>query len=212
MGGGGWTFHLIFYRIPKNASTSIYNHLGDFNLIKKHEKRFVENCDPRIYKNWFDPTHAKPNEAYKIFKHEIANYNSFCVVRNPWDRALSMYKFSEKHNLKKLYGIQDDISFETFCEILDERRDDAYFIGSHKQIEWTKGFYPPNVILKYENLTEGFSNMLKDFGVSHISPNLPHLNKTEHSHFSDYYNTRTKKIIASVFEEDIDAFKYTFLG
>ena len=37
MRGGGWTFHLIFYRIPINASSSIYQHLGNFNLINKHE-------------------------------------------------------------------------------------------------------------------------------------------------------------------------------
>jgi hypothetical protein len=35
-----WIWSMIFIRIPKNASTSIYNHLGDFNLIHKHKKEF----------------------------------------------------------------------------------------------------------------------------------------------------------------------------
>ena len=42
MGGGGWILHLVFYRIPKNASTSMMNHLGNLNLIKKNEEKLVD--------------------------------------------------------------------------------------------------------------------------------------------------------------------------
>jgi len=79
--GHKWILHLIFYRIPKNASTSMTEHLGQFNLIKKHEKTFNELADKKLYKGWFDPTHAKPNEVYNVFKREVANYFSFCIVR-----------------------------------------------------------------------------------------------------------------------------------
>lgn len=94
--GDRWIFHLIFYRIPKNASTSMTEHLGQFNLIKKHEKRFYELADRKLYKGWFDPTHAKPTEVYNVLRREMANYFSFCIVRNPWDRAVSMYHFAQK--------------------------------------------------------------------------------------------------------------------
>jgi hypothetical protein len=210
MNGGNWTFHLIFYRIPKNASTSIFNHLGDLNLIKKHHQKFAENCDQKLYRGWFDPAHAKPSEAFRILGHEIGNYKSFCVVRNPWDRAVSMYKFAEKENLKELYQIKVDHTFENFCDILQERQDDPYFIATHKQVDWLQGIYPPKTILRYETLNEDFPNMLKDFGALHISPQLPHLNQTKHSHYSDYYNENTKRIIGKIFEKDVDAFKYTF--
>ena len=211
MRGGGWAFHLIFYRIPKNASTSIFNHLGNLNLIKKHEEKFREHCDQKIYKKWFDVTHAKPDEAYKIFKHEIQNYKSFCVVRNPWDRVISMYNSIITEGLQELYGIIGEVTFERFCGIIHEHRNDASFIGTHKQVEWTKGYYPPQKILRYETLQEDFAEMLQEFGATHISPKLPHLNKTEHTHYSDYYNTTTKQIIQRVFEKDIDTFKYNFL-
>lgn len=210
MGGGGWILHLVFYRIPKNASTSLTKHLGSLNLIKKHEKRFHEIVDKRIYKDWFDPTHAKPNEAYKVFKNELASYFSFCVVRNPWDRIVSMYNFSSKEKLGSLYNLPNDMSFEQFCHLLSDRKDDSLFIGSHKQVEWTKGYFPPKVILRFENLQNEFAAMLKDYNIHHINPEIPRLNSTKHSHYKDYYTPETKKIIANVFEEDIDVLKYTF--
>ena len=211
VGFSDWTFHLVFYRIPKNASTSIFNHLGDFNLIKKHEQVFRNNCDPKLYKNFFDPTHAKPDEVYSIFRHEIANYKSFCVVRNPWDRAVSMFKFCEKEDLmSKVYGIEGEITFKRFCHILKEEEANKYFLATNKQVEWTKGFYPPNKILRFESLSKDFSEMLKELNVSHVSSDLPHTNATNHTHYSDYYDSETKKIVSEVFEEDIDRFKYTF--
>jgi hypothetical protein len=205
-----WILHLIFYRIPKNASTSMMDHLGSINLIKKYEVLFQEKADKKIYRNWFDPTHAKPDEAYKVFKNELSKYFSFCIVRNPWDRAVSMYHFAIKERLFSLYEVNSRLSFEEFCDLLYEKKDDYSFIGTHKQVEWTQGYYPPKVILRFENLQEEFRGMLEEYNIQHINPNIPHKNSTKHSYYKDYYTPETKKIIANVFEEDIDTFKYTF--
>lgn len=210
MGGGGWILHLLFYRIPKNASTSISEHLGSFNLIKKHEKRFHELADKKLYRGWFDPTHAKPNEVYSVFKREMANYFSFCIVRNPWDRAVSMYHFAQKNDLGRLYNIKTEMTFEVFCELLKDYEDDPYFIASHKQTQWMEGFYPPTEVLRFENLQAEFFWMLKEYNISHISATLPHKNSTSHKFYQDYFNTNTKQIIKQVFEKDIDVLKYTF--
>lgn len=205
-----WIFHLIFYRIPKNASTSMSEHLGQFNLIKKHEKRFYEQADRKLYKGWFDPTHAKPTEVYNVLRREMANYFSFCIVRNPWDRAVSMYHFAQKNDLGRLYNIKTEMTFEVFCELLKDYEDDPYFIASHKQTQWMEGLYPPNETLRFENLQEEFSRMLKEYNISHIRTELPHKNSTDHKFYQEYFNTNTKKIIKQVFEKDVDTLKYTF--
>jgi hypothetical protein len=205
-----WIFHLIFYRIPKNASTSMSEHLGQFNLIKKHEKRFYELADRKLYKGWFDPTHAKPTEVYNVFRREMANYFSFCIVRNPWDRAVSMYHFAQKNDLGRLYNIKTEMTFEVFCELLKDYENDPYFIASHKQTQWMEGLYPPNETLRFENLQEEFSRMLKEYNISHIRTELPHKNSTDHKFYQEYFNTNTKKIINQIFEKDVDTLKYTF--
>jgi hypothetical protein len=210
MGGGGWILHLVFYRIPKNASTSMMNHLGHLNLIKKHEDKFHKLANQKIYRKFFDPTHAKPDEAYEILGQQLRNYFSFCIVRNPWDRVVSMYHFTKKHNIYQIYGYEQDMTFEEFCENLLERKDDDSFLPTHKQVEWTKGIYPPKEILKFENLKQDFAKMLQDYNIGHISPNIPHDNSTNHKNYTEIYTPKTKKIVANIFEEDVDVFKYTF--
>lgn len=202
---------LIFYRIPKNASTSIYKHLGNTNVIKIHETEISKNVDTRVYKNIFEPSHVKPKELISFGILDVKDYFSFCVVRNPWDRVVSMYKFSllNKGIFKKIYGIEKE-DFVSFCNIIKDRKDDPFFIGSHKQSEWMDDKNPLDKILFFESLREDFSNMIKDINLVGVGSDLPHVNKTEHKHYSEYYNSETKKIISEVFEEDIDNFRYLF--
>lgn len=206
-----WILHLLFFRIPKNASTSIYEHLGAWNLINKHQNLIRAKADQRIYKNVFDATHAKPDEVHAALGREMEKYFSFCVVRNPWDRVVSMYYFAMNKNLHQLYGIDKKISFEDFCGILLENKNNPYFIASHKQIEWTRGKLAPIAILRFESLREDFSQMLRNHGITHIHPDIPRLNVTDgRKSYREVFTGKTKNMIAEIFEEDIDNFKYVF--
>ena len=39
---------------------------------------------------------------------------------------------------------------------------------------------------------------------------LPHLNKSERTHYSNYYNTETKDAVYKIFNDDIKTFGYEF--
>tara|TARA_B110000285_G_scaffold212660_1_gene256376 strand:- start:1871 stop:2578 length:708 start_codon:yes stop_codon:yes gene_type:complete len=206
-------FHtkVAFYRIPKNASTSIYDHLGYTNLILHHIEDLTKKVDYRVYRKTFDPSHVKPDEFKDLIVGEnLKDLFSFCVVRNPWDRAVSMYLHAVDNDFKKAYGVSRDLTFDFFCHYSKERMNDPNFIGTHKQVEWTQGKYPPKTILRFENINDEFSNMVKYHNLVTVGPTLPHKNKTNHTHYSDYYNIETKKLIAQIFEEDIDTFNYSF--
>jgi hypothetical protein len=208
-----WIWSVIFIRIPKNASTSIYSHLGDFNLIKKHEKIFNDALfKNKLYKKCFSPTHAKPNEIYGIFGNLVKNYMSFAIVRNPFDRAVSMFQFAKENKLGDLYNYSNDIAFEDFCEIMEENHanDTKDFLGTHQQIEWLNGPFRPNFILRFENLKNDFKEMLDACEIKHITADIPHENSSKRSDYKDYYNSKTQKIIEKVFEKDIDTFKYLY--
>jgi hypothetical protein len=204
---------LIFIRIPKNASTSMYSHLGDFNLVHKHEKIFHDSLfRNKIYRSWFSTSHAKPDEIFKVFGRMVRDYMSFAIVRNPFDRAVSMFQHAKENNLSDLYGESADSSFEDFCEIMKESRENNIknFIGIHQPVEWLNGAFQPNFILRFENLKNDFKEMLDACEIKHISSDIPHENSSKRSDYKDYYNSNAKKIIEKVFEKDIDTFKYTY--
>ncbi len=195
-----WIWSMIFVRVPKNASTSIYSHLGEHNLIKKHEKMFIDALfKKKLYKNWLSPTHAKPDEIYGIFGNLVKNYMSFAVVRNPFDRTVSLFNGQQS-------------SFEHFCDTLKENHanNNKDFIAIHQQTEWFDGAFRPNFILRFENLKNDFQEMLDLCQIKHITADIPHSNSSNRTDYKNYYNSKTKKIIEKIFEKDLDIFKYTY--
>jgi hypothetical protein len=207
-----WVLHLIFIRIPKNASTSVYQHLGAFNLVNKYSSSFMKNVNKPLYKGWFDPTHAKPSEIASILPVKCSDYYSFAIVRNPWDRFVSMYSFANKMQIWKLFGLKEEPSFEKFCDITKEKFSNkaADFFPIQDQMEWMSGAFQPKQILRFENLQPSFEQMLLDLRVAHIPAKLPHVNSTEHKHYRQYYNDKSRKLVEEIFHRDIETFKYTF--
>jgi hypothetical protein len=207
-----WVFHLIFIRIPKNASTSVYQHLGAFNLVNKYSSLFQKNLNKPLYKGWFDPTHAKPAEIASILPVRCFDYHSFAIVRNPWDRFVSMYSFANKMHLWKLFGLKEEPSFERFCEVTKEKFENkaSDFFPVQDQTEWLCGPFEPKQILRFENLQTSFEQMLKDLRVQHIHAQLPHVNSSKHDYYKQYYNDKSRKLVEQIFYRDIEKFKYTF--
>lgn len=182
-------FHtkVVFYRIPKNAGTSICTHLCHVNLLNFHKRDLRDKFK--------EPTYIKPDEFKdSLIGENLRNYFSFCVVRNPWDRVVSAYCSGDK--------------LESFVDFCERTAGDCFGIG--RQIDWCVGKYPPTKILKFENLKEEFLQMIKSNGLITMTPDLPHFKKTDHNHYSRYYNDSAKKIVQSVFEDDIVAFDYVF--
>ena len=149
-----WVLNLIFVRIPKNASTSVYKHLGHFNLVNKYSVLFQKNLNQPLYKNWFDPTHAKPYEIASILPVKCSDYYSFAIVRNPWDRFVSMYAFANKMQLWKLFDLKEQPSFDLFCEITKEKFENNAkdFFPTQDQTQWLCGPFEPKQVLRFENL------------------------------------------------------------
>ncbi len=182
------TEHLLFLRIPKNASSSIMKVLGKRNIAQRYEKELQESLNKTIYKDFFTATHARPHELLTVISSIELDCFSFAVARNPWDRAVSMYHFAKKLGLGNLFGLDNGLSFERFCEVLQSRDGDRSFMPVFKQTEWTHSSIKVNEILKFENLSEDFSTMVKKHHIKDISPDLPHINSTVHKPYQDYFH------------------------
>lgn len=60
---------------------------------------------------------------------------------------------------------------------------------------------------RFENLESDFNRISDQIGISN---QLPHINKTTHTKYRDYYNDETKDLVRSIALRDIEMFDYKF--
>ena len=60
---------------------------------------------------------------------------------------------------------------------------------------------------RFENLQADFEKICQRIN---INAKLPHLKKSEHDDYHQYYSKKTAKVIEDVFREDIELFGYSF--
>jgi len=194
-----------FIRIPKNASSSLYQFFGVTNTIRDDYLPLTSEK----HKNIFAPSHCSFDTAISVLGDGILRLPTFAVVRNPYDRVVSMYCFAKKYNLFDVYG-QDELNFLQFCQGISTQ-DDNFFHA------WPQFKYFQNHkidLIRFENLEEEFwdflhKNNLKKF-YKNAGRKLKKENQTQHENYKKYFCTESKKIIENIWEQDLNDLKYTF--
>lgn len=147
--------------------------------------------------------------------HEFdETYFKFMFVRNPWDRMISCYNYF----LKNGRGFSGDIAagkivqqyktFTEFCIAFPDIRESLKITCPHfkPQVVWfNKSF---DYIGRFENIQLDFDAICDGIGIPRA--NLPHKNKSEHKHYTEYYDVETKQIVAEQYAKDIEYFGYVF--
>lgn len=136
----------------------------------------------------------------------------FTVIRNPWDKVVSQYKYRVQTNQHQMKD--RPISFEDWVTYTYEKTKNLFYYDSPRMFaphsEWLKDFddcIDIDKIIKFESLEEDFKTISNQLA---IKKKLPHLKKTFKADYRQYYNDKTAQIIADSFKEDIVRFKYQF--
>ena len=127
--------NLTFLRIPKNASTSLYAFFGLANTIRNE----YLNANNSKYLNVFEPSHCTLQEAKEILGDDVAKLPVLAVVRNPYDRMVSMFFFAKKHDLGQLYDISLD-SFDSFVDGFYRESKNPDFFHAKSQCDYITRF------------------------------------------------------------------------
>ena len=176
----------LFIHIPKAGGTSI--------------RRIV-----RKYNNELPPClHRSVTKYSKEFRDSCF---VFSFVRNPYDRLLSAHKY-----LTGGYGNEGDVKFGKTLSL-----DFKYFVKNqlNNNLNWLH-FIPMiswlnddiDFIGKMENFQKDFDIICDKIGIP--QQQLPHKNKTNHKHYTEYYDDETKEIVAEKYARDIEHFGYKF--
>jgi hypothetical protein len=173
---------LLFIHVARTGGTSI-------------ESALVEQ-DWWVIEPW--TKHISARQARERYGE---SYTTFSVVRNPWERVVSMWATKWWHQVSNL---GDDCTFEVFIKSLKPHPCERYNSLHYHEILNEK----LDFVLRFEKLQQDFDNMLSSVGIGNIP--LRHLERREHEHYRSIYGERERHLIAASFAKDISTFGYDF--
>lgn len=197
---------MIFFRVPKAASTSIHRGYLAENYdtlnVKTSNKRFFQWMKSVTF-DWF-------TKAYK-----------FTFVRNPWDRFVSLYVYFTTYVPKSkgsplAYRFKrDNEPIPTFLQFVDNfddlcgRREDIrnHTLPQHI-FAFHKGTQFVDYIGRFEHLDLDMSRV--QLSQKLVYERLEHRMRTDHDHYRSFYNDDTRRKVGKMFKKDVKLFDYEF--
>jgi len=195
-------FHCTFIHIPKNAGNSVSN--------------WMRENFPTI------TTKRQQHSGIKVAENMLGDLGwKFCVIRNPWDYAVSWYTFKidvakvriqqvnenpllansrkEKYNVEKQQHQIDRLEAEGFEGWLKRT-------SRNSQMSWAAGC---DYWVKLENLEEDFKEVQQRLN---CFESIGHANKTRNrSSYKDYYTSQELiDIVADKWKDDVESFGYDY--
>lgn len=192
----------IFIHIPKCAGSSIERIFNGSQYVEwdDHNKIWTQ--------------HATAEQIKQLYFKNYDDYFSFTFTRNPWDRAISDY-FWTKKDLKIEDSFKNYLllkkNFDTpklrYPHLNSSGRGDHILAQSDFVLN-SNGEQIVNFVGAFENLQKDFNIVCDKIGIPQRQ--LPHVNKSKHKHYTEYYDDETREIVAEKYAKDIEYFGYEF--
>lgn len=176
----------VYVRVPKTASSSVRQAVTAHHACRVFAIRMRADAYPRAIsaEQWRD--------AYV-----------FACVRNPWARMVSHWAYVKRYHERK--GRKDLIQpFDEHCR--------RYLVEQH-QLDWlvAGGRMVCDAVGRMEDMERAFRYFCQRASLpSGLS--LPHLNRSRHGAYQDYYTDDLAELVGRVYREFNSIFGYGFEG
>ena len=200
-------YEATFIHIPKTGGTSLASALlsqGEaFNRlperIERH-KNYVKNPLEWTIK------HSRMHDVDQRYQ----NFFCFAFVRNPWDLMVSSFSWwtqkPKQLQTRKDYGYDIKAKgFKAFIKSNSSCLNECYH-NNEGQLYWLNDKI--DFIGRYENLQQDFNTICDKIRIPRQA--LPHINKSKHKHYTEYYDDETRETVAEKYAKDIEYFDYKF--
>lgn len=215
----------IFIWIPKVAGTSMASLLESEGADILKRQSLLKRCNNRGITCFGHMNVTKLISIGVIDREYFDRAFKFCVVRNPWDRCVSLYSYLTRISSRGKSVIESNTSFPGFCARLMLAR--LPFVGfkippvgtkhvehlsqCNPQIDWitdSDGKIFVDFVARYENLEADVHTIKTRLGIQGELPLKNRMARTRE--YRPYYNHATKRAVGYVYKRDIDAFGYEF--
>jgi chondroitin 4-sulfotransferase 11 len=182
---------IVFFAINKTGSTSLWTWM-DQQRVDYLMNRYQED-------------EARKLQLIVELRHR--HIPCFTVVRNPWERAVSSWKWCM---LKKGLPLG---SFADFLRIPCEQMTPQQ--RYHTSPQWQHvvdaggDLAYLDHIGRLENIEDTRRWISETLGLP-AGTTLPHLKKTDHDPYTQYYTPETRQLVADIFRKDIELFGYQY--
>lgn len=206
-------YKTIFFHVPKAAGTSICQWL---EIKEDKDNYYVDNY---VKGEACALQHLTFNQLKnRLDPHIFNEYHKLVIIRNPWDRLVSTYKWRVYNRLHREFTFPDFVTFvyslykKYTLEDLSNYPEFTKFYCAH--------FYPQYLylstdpddmkntsIVRFENIN---TDIIPVKTKLNITTNLPHTNIMSKSKYRDHYSIGTKFMVEEMYDKDIKLFGYTF--
>ena len=198
-------YKFIFIHIPRTGGTSLEYSLAtiskDDKIIFELIKLLQPDANRMLVSNKFNQIkHYNQADIKNILDQLTINYSDwfeFTLVRNPYDRFLSIYENYAKQTTTNqyLYG------FDEFLSIVSHAKQDNDFFK--EQLYWINHPLTGKInVLRYEKLEEEFINLCDRLGIDRYP--LKHIQKSEYRNRITLTEAQKEKIY--------DLYRCDFIG
>ena len=186
-------YKIIFIHIPKCAGSSV---------------RFeLEKNDPNI----ISLLHTSYITLLKEYPFETKNYLIFTIVRNTYDRLVSLYHYVKK-NLHLPPFNTNNRYITLFSKPFNECLKSEQFEIGRNNFFWIKDTdnkIPRNINIFYfdTNFQEEINKLFLKNNINLIL-NIPNHNTSEHENYKNYYNNELLEYVKMYNKEEIEYFNW----
>lgn len=192
-------YKFVFILLPKTGTTSIQSLLTQ--TVLEQPKQGADRHYDKITEN-------------------VKDYYMISISRNPFSRVVSLWKFWDEHlHLRRNRPAMEFTYFvknfakiqEKICRVFNKQEKihfyscvDGIAMSTDNRLSHTDiDFW-----IKIENFQQDFNKICDKIGIPRQQ--LPHINKSNHKHYTEYYDDETREIVAEKYKKDIEYFGYEF--
>lgn len=201
----------IFIHIPKCGGSSIENIIWP-NQEDRNEKNLWMGFISK-YRNKYQ-TGGLQHLLAKQIREEVgetvfSEYFKFSMVRNPWDKAISQFFYmKQRKDLREYIGMNVDDEFKKYLNLI-QKKSHVQWKSQYFFLENEHGECLVDFIGRFENFDAEVSDVLKKIPIT-LPDEIPHVNKTDRTHYRDYYDAESEEMIRKMYHLDITKFGYDF--